>query len=73
MLVVIGGGCFGSYHARQLLKAVPFRRLEADRVFGADWLWRQTRTELQTIGSYTRAVRRLEGPPEELLRSLCPS
>jgi hypothetical protein len=54
-------------------KAVPFRRLEADRVFGADWLWRQTRTELQTIGSYTRAVRRLEGPPEELLRSLCPS
>jgi hypothetical protein len=53
--------------------AVPFSRVEADRVFGGSWLWRETRTELQTIGSYTRTVRRLEGAAEEQLRSLCPS
>jgi hypothetical protein len=63
-----GGPASGLYE-----KAVAFTRVEADRVFGGRWLWREARTELQTIGSYTRAVRRLEGPAEELLRSLCPS
>ena len=63
----------GGRQSRLYPRAVPFTRLEADRVFGRNWLWRETRTELQTIGSYTRAVRRLAGQPEELLRSLCPS
>jgi hypothetical protein len=63
----------GGPTSRLFQRAVPFRRVEGDGVFGGNWLWRQTRTELQTIGSYTRAVRRLDGPAEELLRSLCPS
>jgi hypothetical protein len=63
----------GGPASRLYPKATPFTRAEADRVFGGGWLWREARTELQTIGSYTRAVRRLEGPAEELLRSLCPS
>ena len=63
----------GGAETRLYRQAVPFARLEADRIFGGSWLWRESRTELQTIGSYTRAVRRLEGPSEELLRSLCPS
>jgi hypothetical protein len=53
--------------------ALPFTRVEADRVFDGRWHWRETRSELQTIGSYTRTVRRLDGRAEELLRSLCPS
>jgi hypothetical protein len=62
----------GGRASRLFKRAAPFTRAEADRVFGG-WLWREARTELQTIGSYTRAVRRLDGPAEELLRSLCPS
>jgi Nucleotide modification associated domain 3 len=63
----------GGPASRLFQTAVSFTRVEADRVFRRGWLWREARTELQTIGSYTRAVRRLEGPTEELLRSLCPS
>jgi hypothetical protein len=63
----------GGPTSRLYRNAVAFRRTEADRVFGGTWIWREARTELQTIGSYTRAVRRLEGPAEELLRSLPPS
>jgi hypothetical protein len=56
-----------------LRRAVPFTRDTADAVFGRSWHWRASRTELQTIGSHTRAVRRLTGGAEEVLRSLCPS
>ncbi len=38
-----------------------------------DISWPPTRTELQVIGSHTRAVRRLTGAAEAHLRSLCPS
>jgi hypothetical protein len=36
MLVVIGGGRFGSYHARQLLKAVRSGRLAGERLLVVD-------------------------------------
>jgi len=42
-------------------KARPFRREQAEAVFREPWLWRENRTELQTIGSYTRTIRRLPG------------
>lgn len=42
-------------------KARPFRREEVDALFSESWLWRETRSELQTIGSYTRTIRRLPG------------
>ena len=61
----------GDGRSHLLDRAVPFRRAEADRVFGGAWAWRPDRTELQTIGSYTRAVRRLTGPAERRLRELC--
>jgi hypothetical protein len=51
-------------------RAVPFGRAEADHVFGRAWNWREGRSELQTIGSYTRAVRRLTGPAERRLGEL---
>jgi len=40
-------------------KARPFAREDAEAVFGTSWNWRSHRTELQTIGSYTRTIRRL--------------
>ena len=40
-------------------RALPFGREQADQAFGRTWLWRENRTELQTIGSYTRTIRRL--------------
>ena len=52
--------------------AVPFTRTEAESVLGG-MRWRSDRTELQTIGSYTRAVRRVEGQAEEWLRTACRS
>lgn len=48
-------------------RAVPFRRAEADGVFAHSWRWREGRSDLQTIGSYTRAVRRLTGLAERRL------
>ena len=51
-----GGPGSGWYEA-----ARPFRRKEAERLFEAPWNWRPNRTELQTIGSYTRTIRRLPG------------
>jgi hypothetical protein len=36
MLVVVGGGCWGSYHARQLLKAVRAGRLPGQRLVVVD-------------------------------------
>lgn len=54
-------------------RAHPFKRAEVGHVFGDGWLWRTNRTELQTIASYTRAVRRVEGQGELWLRNLCPT
>jgi len=36
MLVVVGGGCYGCYHARQLLKAVRAGRLPGERLVVVD-------------------------------------
>ena len=54
-----------------LPRAVPFRRQEAEAVLGGGLRWPGHRTELQTIGSYTRAVRRLSGTSEAVVRQLC--
>lgn len=51
--------------------AVAFTKPEAAAVFGDVWRWRTERTDLQTIGSYTRAIRRVEGPGEKWLRTIC--
>lgn len=59
----------GGPRSRLLARAIPFTRREAEAVFGSGWLWRGNRTELQTIGSYTRAVRRVGGCGEEWLRA----
>src|SRR6266404_2540865 len=56
---------------RAFAKAHRFARDEAESVFGQGWQWRRSRTELQTIGSYTRAVRRVDGHGEEWLRTTC--
>jgi hypothetical protein len=61
----------GDDRSRFFDRAVAFRRREADRVFQAGWNWRSERTELQTIASYTRAVRRLTGVQESRLLHLC--
>jgi Nucleotide modification associated domain 3 len=60
----------GDPTSRRLERAVPFGRELADRLFDRSWAWRETRTDLQTIGSHTRAVRRLIGPAERHLRQL---
>jgi hypothetical protein len=62
-----GGG------SRLLQRAIPFNREDTDLVFGNGCQWPSHRTELQTIGSYTRAVRRMEGVGEEWLRTICQS
>ena len=61
----------GAPGTRTFDRARPFKREEAAHVFGDTWLWRSGRTELQTIGSYTRAVRRVEGEGERWLRTIC--
>jgi hypothetical protein len=40
-------------------EARPFRRQEAELLCAGTWRWRESRTELQTIGSYTRTIRPL--------------
>jgi hypothetical protein len=60
----------GDGRSRLYDRAIPFGRAEADHVFGRAWLWREERSELQTIGSCTRAVRRLTGPAERRLTGL---
>lgn len=50
-------------------RARPFRLEEALKLLGP-WEQLPHRTVLQAIASHTRAVRRLEGPREELLRML---
>lgn len=54
-----------------LSQAVPFARQEAEAVLGPGLGWPAHRTELQTIGSYARAVRRVTGETEAFLRELC--
>ena len=61
----------GSGRSRLLERAARFRGRELERVFGGTLRWPAHRTELQTIGSYTRSVRRIEGPGEEWLRAIC--
>jgi putative DNA base modification enzyme with NMAD domain len=61
----------GGSGTRTFERARRFSRDEAARVFGDGWLWRSGRTELQTIGSYTRAIRRVEGDGEQWLRDIC--
>ena len=51
-----GGAGSGFYRT-----ARPFRRAEVELFFSHPWRWRENRTELQTIGSYTRTIRRLPG------------
>lgn len=61
----------GDCRSLAFARAVPFARSLADAVLPV--AWRSGRTDMQTIGSHTRAVRRVEGAREDLLRSLCPS
>jgi Nucleotide modification associated domain 3 len=63
----------GSPRSKMFTRAESFTRKELTTVFGDQLRWPAHRTELQTIGSYTRAVRRVEGAGEEWLRSICPS
>jgi len=63
----------GSPASKLFKRAAPFARKELTTVFGDGLRWPGHRTELQTIGSYTRAVRRIDGAGEEWLRSICPS
>ena len=60
----------GATSSHTFERAVPFGRQQAETVLGADLSWPSHRTELQTIGSYTRAVRRIEGAGEEWLRTI---
>ncbi len=59
--------------SRTFTCAHAFTKREAKEVFGEGWRWRAARTELQTIASHTRAVRRVDGRGEEWLRKICPS
>lgn len=60
----------GGDTSRLFERALPFGREELTNVFGFGLRWPSHRTELQTIGSCTRAVRRIEGRGEEWLRSI---
>lgn len=61
----------GSRSSRLLRSAIAFTRRETELLLGRDTTWPSHRTELQTIGSYTRAVRRVTGEAEEWLRTAC--
>jgi hypothetical protein len=63
----------GSPKSKLFDRAAPFGRQELTIVFGDKLRWPAQRTELQTIGSYTRAVRRIDGAGEAWLRSIYPS
>jgi Nucleotide modification associated domain 3 len=63
----------GSPKSKLFDQAAPFAREELTAVLGDGLRWPAHRTELQTIGSYTRAVRRIEGAGEEWLGSICRS
>jgi hypothetical protein len=61
----------GGTGSRLLPHAVPFGRAEAEATLEPEFRWPEHRTELQTIGSCTRAVRRLTGTGETNLRRMC--
>jgi len=63
----------GTTASRLLDRAVRFDRRDATALFDDTLVWPSHRSELQTIGSYTRAVRRFNGSGEEWLRSICQS
>ena len=63
----------GSPASRLYHRALPFGAPEVGVLFGERLSWPPRRTELQTIASYTRAVRRIEGAGEEWLRATCQS
>ena len=63
----------GGSGTRLLPTAVPFGREEAQTALSDGLAWPRHRSELQTIASHTRAVRRLTGEPELFLRELCQS
>ena len=63
----------GGPASRLFDRAVPFTRSETVAVLGETCEWPGHRSELQTIGSYTRTVRRVEGAGEEWLRTICRS
>lgn len=54
-----------------LRRAVPFARAECEAALGPGLRWPPHRTDLQTTGSYARAVRRVTGEREAFLRQLC--
>lgn len=58
----------GSARSRLFGRALPFDRDLAGRLLRI--AWNPGRTEQQSLASHTRAVRRLEGEPERLLRAL---
>jgi len=61
----------GTSASRLVTHAVPFLLSDAQMVLGPSVLRKGGRTELQTIGSHTRAVRRVQGAGEEWLRMIC--
>ena len=61
----------GSDRSGLLDRAVPFRRPEAEAVLGPGLRWPSHRSELQSIGSYSRSIRRVTGAAETTLRGLC--
>jgi hypothetical protein len=63
----------GANGSRLFDRAVAFARPQLEALLGEEIRWRSNRTELQTIGSCTRAVRRIEGQGEEWLRAICQS
>ena len=58
----------GSANSRRLRRAVPVTRRLASRMFrtaaGDPWRWDGHRSELQTIGSYTRSCRCVIDPAQ---------
>lgn len=58
----------GSSNSIRFKQAIPFNKEFADKVMksskGEKWLWRKDKTELQTIGSYTRSCRILHKEKE---------
>ena len=59
----------GTSKSRLLNHAIPFARQDTETLF-AGTRWPAHRSELQTIGSYTRAVRRITGEAEAWLRTI---
>ena len=62
----------GTARSRLLKYAIHFARPDTETLFPGT-RWPVHRTELQTIGSYTRAVRRMTGEAEHWLRTTCRS